>query len=250
MRGQYGHVLALDGDVAGEARQVRLPRHRREAREVGDRGDVGVARHLADLAGGEPGEPGAVVDEVVEVARAGTSFALGRAYMSTNCAKKNSMPRAWTPCGCPRRWARRRSRWPCNSSFGDAGLTITAVSASARWRASYTARGRVCVRSRGRRAPAWRLHQLHGDLDHEPVVLAEVEAGELADAAQPLAQRVRVDVERLGGGADVAAAAQELLERLEERGRRAARSYSAMRATASTWRRARRRRTAMRRRYL
>src|SRR5205807_8446527 len=59
--------LALDGDVAGEARKVRLPRNEREAAQVRDGGDVRVARHLADLAGREAGEPSAVVGEVVEV---------------------------------------------------------------------------------------------------------------------------------------------------------------------------------------
>ena len=59
--------LALDGDVACEAREVRLPRDRREAVEVGDRRDVRVARQLADLAGGEAGEARALGDEVVEV---------------------------------------------------------------------------------------------------------------------------------------------------------------------------------------
>src|SRR3990170_1075221 len=62
------------------------------------------------------------------------------------------------------------------------------------------------------------LHHLHGDLDHEPVLLAQVEAGELHDSSQALAERVRVHVEGLRGGADVAAAAQELLERPQERG--------------------------------
>ena len=60
------------------------------------------------------------------------------------------------------------------------------------------------------------LHHLHGDLDREPVVAAEVEPGQLGDAAQSLAQRVRVDVQRLGGRADRAVPAQELLERREE----------------------------------
>ena len=83
---------------------------------------------------------------------------------------------------------------------------------------SYTRLPAVCRRRRGRRAPL-QLHDLDRDLDHQPVVLAQVEAGELHDPAQPLAQRVRVDVERLRGRADVAAAAQELLERLQERGR-------------------------------
>src|SRR3954451_2499371 len=61
-------------------------------------------------------------------------------------------------------------------------------------------------------------HHLHGDLDEEPVLLAEVEPGELLDAAQALAQRVGMNVERLRGRADVSAPAQELLERAQERG--------------------------------
>ena len=60
-------------------------------------------------------------------------------------------------------------------------------------------------------------HHLHRDLDHEPVVLAQVEAGELLDAPKALAERVRMDVQRLGGRADVAAPAQELLEGAKER---------------------------------
>ena len=79
--------------------------------------------------------------------------------------------------------------------------------------------GPRCVRAVAVPSACLELHELHGDLDHQPVVAAQVEAGELADPAQPLAQRVRVDVERLGGRADVAAPAQELLERLQERGR-------------------------------
>ena len=60
------------------------------------------------------------------------------------------------------------------------------------------------------------LHHLDRDLDHQPVVPPQVEPGELRDAAEPLAERVRVDVERLGGRADGAVAAEELLERREE----------------------------------
>src|SRR5688572_25850552 len=81
-------------------------------------------------------------------------------------------------------------------------LTITAVGALADG-GFLQALGASCV---GFRRPQRLLeaHHLHGDLDHEPVVLAEVEAGELADAAKPLPQRVRMDVERLRGRADVA----------------------------------------------
>ena len=60
------------------------------------------------------------------------------------------------------------------------------------------------------------LHHLHGDLDGEPVVAPEVEPRELADPPQPLAQRVRMDVQRLRRRADRAVPAEELLERREE----------------------------------
>ncbi len=59
-------LLALDRDVAREAREVRLPRDRRVAREVGDRRDVRVAGDLSDLAGGEAGEPRALLEQAVE----------------------------------------------------------------------------------------------------------------------------------------------------------------------------------------
>src|SRR5438270_656869 len=59
--------------------------------------------------------------------------------------------------------------------------------------------------------------ELDRDLDHQPVVAAEVDAREIPDPAEPLAQRVRVDEERVGGGADVPATAEELLERGEQR---------------------------------
>src|SRR3954452_23681689 len=58
--------------------------------------------------------------------------------------------------------------------------------------------------------------KLEAHLQHEPVGLAGVEPGELLDAPQALAQRVGMNVERLRRGADVAALAQELLERLQE----------------------------------
>ena len=76
--------------------------------------------------------------------------------------------------------------------------------------ASYNRSGRCVCTSAS--SASW-ANTIFGDLDHEPVVLAQVEARELADPAQALAQRVRVDVERLGGRADGAAAAQELLQR-------------------------------------
>ncbi len=60
--------------------------------------------------------------------------------------------------------------------------------------------------------------ELDRDLDHQPVVAAQVEPGELHDPSQPLPQRVRVNVQSLRRSTDVAAPAQELLERAEERG--------------------------------
>ena len=82
--------------------------------------------------------------------------------------------------------------------------------------ASYNRSGR-CVCTFAGPERLLQTHHLHGDLDHEPVVLAQVEARELADPASWAG--VRVDVERLGGRADGAAAAQELLQRPEQRGR-------------------------------
>ncbi len=60
------------------------------------------------------------------------------------------------------------------------------------------------------------LDHLHGDLDREPVVAAEIEPRELRDPAQPLAQRVGMDVQRLRGSADRPVPAKELLERREK----------------------------------
>src|SRR5262249_48698595 len=75
---------------------------------------------------------------------------------------------------------------------------------------------RPSVRSFGGSDGVLQLHHLHGDLDGEPVVAPEVEPGDLADAPEPLAQGVRVHVERLGGRADGAVPAEELLEGEEE----------------------------------
>ena len=58
--------LALDRDVAGEAREVRLPGDGRVAVEIRNGRDVGIARHLADLARGEAGKARAVSEEPVE----------------------------------------------------------------------------------------------------------------------------------------------------------------------------------------
>ena len=56
--------------------------------------------------------------------------------------------------------------------------------------------------SRGEREP--QLDELHGDLDHQPIVATKIDPREVADPPQPLPKRVRMDVERLCGRADVA----------------------------------------------
>ena len=60
-------LLALDGDVAGKARDGRTPRQDRQRRRIGHRDHVGVVRTLAEIAGREPGEAGSVIQQVVEV---------------------------------------------------------------------------------------------------------------------------------------------------------------------------------------
>ena len=60
--------------------------------------------------------------------------------------------------------------------------------------------------------------QLQLDLDHEPVLVLHVEAGQVLDAAQALAQGVRVDEEGLGGRGDIAPPLQILLERGQKLG--------------------------------
>src|SRR2546429_2548258 len=144
---------------------------------------------------------------------AGTSFALGRPYMSTNCAKKNSTPRPLVifltssslgsvataiapPCG-----------WPTGC--------ITRYRSDVRVESS-TSRAGSCVRRR-RPESAPEPDELDGDLDHQPVVAAEVDTREIRDSAEPLAKGVRMDEERVRGGADGSAAAGELLEGGEQR---------------------------------
>src|ERR671937_1252785 len=70
--------------------------------------------------------------------------------------------------------------------------------------------GPGCVEC-GRLGRVLELDELDGDLDHQPVVPAQVESGQLHDPAEPLAERVRVDVERVGGGDDVAEPPEDLL---------------------------------------
>src|SRR5688572_23571829 len=126
----------------------------------------------------------------------GTSFALGRAYMSTNCAKTNSTPRSCMS------FHALSAFHPMREPPSDVALCLPASTGAMKVRSLHRF-PRLCVRFRRCAERLLELHHLHGDLDHEPVVAAEVEAGELADAAESLAQRVRVHEERLGSRADV-----------------------------------------------
>src|SRR3954447_5744212 len=58
--------------------------------------------------------------------------------------------------------------------------------------------------------------QFQLDLNHQPVLARDVQARQVMDSAQPLAEGVGVHVQRGGGGRDVAAAAQVLLERRQQ----------------------------------
>ena len=85
-------LLALDGDVAGEPGDVRLPRQDRQAARIGhrdrcpDRAGPGRCRRRRSPANPAP--------SVSRSSRwwAGTSLALGLPCMSTNWANRNSMP--------------------------------------------------------------------------------------------------------------------------------------------------------------
>src|SRR6266511_2057686 len=141
---------------------------------------------------------------------AGTSLALGRAYMSTNCAKKNSISPFFTLSRISSRLAMR------SSSVGQGPREHTARERARRWRLCTRENGRLCglLPAEG----LFELDHLHGDLDQEPIVLAQVDTRELLNPPKPLAERVRMDVEGLGCRADVPAAAEELLERAQEGG--------------------------------
>src|SRR5215831_17960649 len=118
--------------------------------------------------------------------RTGTSFALGRAYMSTNCAKTNSTPRS---CIC----------FQTASAVGAAVSVVLSATAMPLPPCSWGAiavppapvagegavsphSGRLCVGFCASQHPL-QLHHLHGDLDHEPVVTAQIESRELGDPA-------------------------------------------------------------------
>jgi hypothetical protein len=64
-----GPGLALDGGVAGEARDVAPPRQDRERSHVGHGDQVGGVRALTDVTGCEAGEARPLLQQIVEVGR-------------------------------------------------------------------------------------------------------------------------------------------------------------------------------------
>src|SRR5436305_5434151 len=99
---------------------------------------------------------------------AGTSFALGFPYISTNWANRNSIPRALISF---------------LTSSSDAGASpIDSPS--------------LLSRLTRRAAHEPKLHDLHGDGQRQPVLALQIEAGQPFDPRQALAQGVRVDVQR------------------------------------------------------
>src|SRR5690242_7340800 len=116
---------------------------------------------------------------------AGTSFALGRPYMSTNCAKKNSTPRPLVI-------------FLTSSSLGSvarampSSLSVAARlyhHAQSRWEVRYL--HKIPCETVALEHLAAEPHQLHGDLDHQPVVAPQVDPAEIGDASQALTERVR-----------------------------------------------------------
>src|SRR5439155_9269769 len=105
---------------------------------------------------------------------AGTSFAFGFPYISTNWAKTNSIP---------------RSSMSLRTSFTLFGrsaipLPLLPLSLHAGLRRS---------------AQHPKLHDLHGDGERQPVLTLQVQARDPLHPGEPLAQRVRMDVEGAGG---------------------------------------------------
>ncbi len=206
--------LALDRDIAREPRQVRLPRHEREALQIGDRRDIRVARELADLSRREPREPGAVLDEPVELLRRHELRArtpvhvheLGEDELDPTIGDR--LPNRVEPrdVRCHRTSSVVRSEWVLSSApRADDGQSLH-CGAGELWGPRLPS---------GEREPE--LNELHGDLDHQPIVPPEVDAGEVGDAPKPLAQRVRVDEQRIGRRTDAPPTVQKGLEGEQER---------------------------------
>src|SRR4029077_16822277 len=115
---------------------------------------------------------------------AGTSLALGRAYMSTNCAKKNSTPPFSTSL-------RTSSSVAMLVSLLVDRRFVSGVPRKRDGGFLHRLRRR-CVYAHCPQRGA-EPHHPHGDLDEQPVLVAQVDPRELGDAPQPLTQRVLVD---------------------------------------------------------
>ena len=122
--------------------------------------------------------------------------------MSTNCAKTNSIPSSS---------ALRRITSASGRVLVSGHRSISSSRRGRRVRMS-----RIGGRGKGAQ-PAPSACSSRSSLSSISIISqsssAHVEAGQVLDPAQPLAQRVRVHVERLRGGRDVAPPAQVLLER-------------------------------------
>ena len=141
---------------------------------------------------------------------AGTSFALGRAVHVDELREEeldSALLRRSSWISSSLGSSRRPWRPPCGWPPG----CITRPEEGEGGFLHISAAGHVCGVSVSRASR--RRDHLHGDLHHQPVVAPEIDAGEVADPPQTLAQRVRVDEEGVGGGADVPAPGEELLER-------------------------------------
>src|SRR5688572_3304036 len=132
---------------------------------------------------------------------AGTSLAEGFPHMSTNWARRDSVPRSLI--------SRRTSSRFCGRSL-NVGPFLSLFPSNPECPGPLPFAGRFPGQPE--------LHDLDGDAQRQPVLFFEVETRQLLDAGQPLAQRVRVGVDGPGRPHDVPAALQVHLERLEELG--------------------------------
>src|SRR5512134_3879794 len=95
---------------------------------------------------------------------------------SSNAANTNSTPRSCMSFQTESAVAVP----PIATSFSDDVAHSPTTLGRARERAGSTSSGPLCVAFRRSQCPL-ELHHLHGDLDQEPVVAPQIEAGELAD---------------------------------------------------------------------
>ena len=90
--------LALDRDVAGEAREPVLPRHLRVRADVSGSRACRATRASAPSARPRSPRSRRPPSSMSSIACTGISFALGLPFMSTNCARKNSIPSSFARC--------------------------------------------------------------------------------------------------------------------------------------------------------